>query len=171
MTTKVTQTIAIALGTNLGDRELHLEEAITALKEDIFIDGTAKVSRTYESPPWGYANQPEFLNLVVVGRRDWKPHALLNYFREYETTMGRKRDIPNGPRVIDLDLIAYGAETLKDPQIEVPHPRFRDRDFVLLPLCDVWGEWKDPITGKTALVLLSELEKKQPFSAKPLTHP
>jgi len=168
MTTKVTQIIAIALGTNLGDRELHLEEAIAALKEDIFIDETTKVSRTYQSPPWGYAEQPEFLNLVVVGKSDWKPHALMNYFRDYETTMGRKRDIPNGPRVIDLDLIAYGTETVKDAQVEVPHPRFRDRDFVLLPLCDVWADWKDPITGKSALALLGELQKKQPSTAKPI---
>jgi len=168
MTTKVTQTIAIALGTNLGDREHHLEEAIAALKEDIFIEGTAKVSRTYESPPWGYAEQPEFLNLVVVGSSDWKPHALMNYFRDYETTMGRRRDIPNGPRVIDLDLIAYGNEMVKDAQVEVPHPRFRDRDFVLLPLCDVWADWKDPITGKNVLTLLGELQKKQPSTAKPI---
>ncbi len=165
---KVTQPIAIALGTNLGDRQKHLAEAIEALKEDVFITGTAKVSRTYASPPWGYENQPEFLNLVVVGQSDWKPHALLCYFRDYEATLGRKRDIPNGPRPIDLDLIAYGQDTFLGNEAEVPHPRFRDRDFVLLPLCDVWPDWRDPVTGKTAKTLLDELGQKQAFSAKPV---
>lgn len=160
---KVTTKIAIALGTNLGDREKHLDEAVAALSEDVLWE-TAR-SKTYETPPWGYTDQPDFLNLVLVGTSDWKPHALLNYFRDYENTHGRERVIPNGPRPIDIDLIAYGDRVMEDAQISVPHPRFRTRDFVLLPLCDVWPDWVDPVTKKTALQLKNELTK---ITAKPL---
>ncbi len=160
---KVTTKIAIALGSNLGDRQGHLDEAIAALREDVLWE--AAVSKTYESPPWGYASQPQFLNLVVVGTSDWKPHALLNYFRDYENRHGRTREILNGPRTIDIDLIAYDELIFSDAEITVPHPRFRDRDFVLLPLHDVWPDWKDPLSKKNAQQLLSALPL---INAKPI---
>ena len=162
---KVTTPVAIALGSNLGNRKLNLSEAIRVLTDDVLL--SAACSNVYESPPWGYENQPKFLNMVIVGLSDWNPHALLNFFRDYENSKGRDRTISNGPRTIDIDLIAYGDHvTDGDDRIEVPHSRFRERDFVLLPLNEVWPDWRDPVSKKTVGDLLNSLREKGELSAK-----
>ncbi len=161
---KVTTPVAIALGSNLGDRQRHLAQAVEILTEDVLL--SSKCSKIYESPPWGYENQPKFLNMVVVGLSDWNPHALLNFFRDYENTNGRERRISNGPRTIDIDLIAYGDQITNDNEVIVPHSRFRDRDFVLLPLNDVWPTWCDPVSKKLVSDLLSSLREQGELAAK-----
>ncbi len=146
--------IAIALGSNMGNRSSNIQRAADALKEE-FLEN-AVLSQVYETKPWGIEDQPMFFNAVVVGYSEWKPPAILNYLKELETKLGRTKREQNGPREIDLDLIAYAEETFEAPGLRVPHPAMAERDFVLLPFCDVWPEWRHPILGKSA----QELKKQ-----------
>ena len=159
--------IAIALGSNLGARENWLAEAFTHLREDLLED--AKGSRVYETEPWGDLDQPHFLNAVVVGFTDWGPAAIVNYLKRLEAEMGRVPSRPSGPRLIDLDLLAYGEKVFHAEGVEVPHPRMSDRDFVLLPLAEVWGDWKHPTLGLSAKELADRCPKRYlvPFGSTP----
>ncbi|MBI3295258.1 MAG: 2-amino-4-hydroxy-6-hydroxymethyldihydropteridine diphosphokinase [Deltaproteobacteria bacterium] len=146
---------AIALGSNLGDRLLFIQTAAGHIGQDVLTN--ARLSTVYETPPWGITDQPRFLNAVIVGETDWKAPAILNYLKDLEREMGRRHSQVNGPREIDLDLIALGSAIERTPAIEVPHPRCYDRAFVVKPLCDVWPEWRHPIFGLTARERLASL--------------
>ena len=155
--------IAIGLGANLGDRAETLKKAAALLAEDLLED--AKASSLYESKPWGITDQPDFLNAVMTGYTDFKPPAIVNLLKEMERALGRTVTIKNGPRVIDLDLICYGEEVWNLEGVQVPHPGMAQRDFVLLPLSEVWPEWKDPKTSKSVKELLATLHKTEPLSS------
>lgn len=144
--------IAIGLGSNLGDRQKAIQDAFTHLREDVLEEAT--LSALYETEPWGIKEQPGFLNAVAVGFSDWAPSAILNYLKRLETDLGRKPGLVNGPRLIDLDLLAWGEKTFTGEGVEVPHPRMAERDFVLLPLFEVWPEWEHPIYRKSIGELL-----------------
>jgi 2-amino-4-hydroxy-6-hydroxymethyldihydropteridine diphosphokinase len=145
--------VAIGLGSNLGDRKKKIEEAVGILSEEFLED--AKVSRIYESEPWGIKDQPKFLNAVIVGLSEWKPPAILNYIKNLERELGRTATVKNGPRVLDLDLLAFGSECWDQEGLVVPHPGIPERDFVLLPFQDVWPEWVHP-TLKLSITQLCE---------------
>ena len=126
----------IALGSNLGDGEANLKEAIRAL--DLVPGVTVtKVSEFYLTEPWGYADQPDFTNACCEVETTLSPEALLGVCLGIEAGMGRVRQIKNGPRVIDLDLLLYGKETRNTEELILPHPRMGEREFVLLPLNDL----------------------------------
>jgi 2-amino-4-hydroxy-6-hydroxymethyldihydropteridine diphosphokinase len=146
--------VAIALGSNLGDRERHLRDAIEALRPHL---GTLKVSSFYETAPVGVGPQPRFLNAAAAGETELPPRALLDLLLATEQTLGRKRPYPGAPRTLDLDLILYGDEVIDEPGLVVPHPRFRERRFVLEPLAEVAAGWRDPATGRTVEELLRAL--------------
>ena len=147
--------VAIALGSNLGHREAHLALA-TARLQSLLHD--VRCSTTIETPPEGVPDpQPPFLNAVVIGRTDLSPRGLLAALQRIEDEAGRTRPHRYAARTLDLDLILYGSAVVEEAGLVVPHPRFRERRFVLAPLAEVAGEWVDPVTGQTISALLRSL--------------
>lgn len=147
--------VAIALGTNLGDRQANLAFAIERLShvlQDI------RVSSAFETEPEGVPDsQPAFLNAAVVGTTRLTPRALLDALLDIERQRGRERPYPYAARTLDLDLILYGDDVVGEAGLDVPHPRFRERRFVLAPLAEIAGHWRDPVTGSTISGLLRSL--------------
>lgn len=130
-----TETVVVALGSNLGDRAWHLRRAIRELSRIVRI---ARVSSVHETDPVDAPRgSPDFLNMVIVGRTSLPPHTLLREMLAIEARLGRRRSVRNAPRVIDLDLIFYGARQIQTRDLIVPHPRWMERDFVREPLREV----------------------------------
>jgi 2-amino-4-hydroxy-6-hydroxymethyldihydropteridine diphosphokinase len=139
--------VAIALGSNLGDRRLTCDRAAARLGHRL----RRLVCSTWrESLPEGDPSQPVYVNGVVVGEWAGSARALLDWLMELETEAGRERPSAGASRTLDLDLILCGALVIAEPGLTVPHPRFRDRGFVLEPLAEVAPDMIDPITGATA---------------------
>ena len=139
--------VAIALGSNLGDRLGHLHWAIEQLRRDL---ADLRVSTIIETEPVDVPDeQPPYLNAVVVGRYGKSADELLKRLHALEMAQGRKRVRPRAARTLDLDLILFGDLIVKKPGLEVPHPRFRERQFVLGPLAEIASDWIDPVTGLT----------------------
>jgi 2-amino-4-hydroxy-6-hydroxymethyldihydropteridine diphosphokinase len=139
-------TVYLALGSNLGDRLLNLRQAITSLTPQMEVKAKSQV---YETPPWGFSDQPKFLNQAVKGTTYLDPEPLLKHLKRLEVALGRKESIPNGPRLIDIDILFYDDLVLNKPSIVIPHPRLQDRGFVLLPLMDLDPELLHPVSRKT----------------------
>ncbi|HTI43372.1 MAG TPA: 2-amino-4-hydroxy-6-hydroxymethyldihydropteridine diphosphokinase [Vicinamibacterales bacterium] len=147
--------VAIALGSNLGDREAQLRGAISALTPRL---ARLHVSSFHETEPVDVAGpQPRFLNAAAVGDTRLSASAILDVLLATERRFGRERPYERAPRTLDLDLILYGDQIINTPSLIVPHPRFRDRLFVLEPLAEIAAEWIDPVTGKTISQLLNGL--------------
>ena len=147
--------VAIALGSNLGDRETHLRDAIAALMPVV---AHLRVSSFRETEPIDVAGpQPLFLNAAVVGDTELSASALLDVLLAIEQRLGRQRPYKHAPRTLDLDLILYGNRIINAPGLNVPHPRFRERLFVLEPLGEIAPDWIDPVTGQTIVQLLKGL--------------
>ena len=145
--------VAIALGSNLGDRHAHLDYAVARL-HTLLDDLT--VSTYYETEPVDAAEpQPLFLNAAVVGTTDATPRAVLQSLLRIEAERGRARSHPNAARTLDLDLVLFGNLVIAEPDLTVPHSRFRERRFVLAPLAEIAADWRDPVTGKTIRELLA----------------
>lgn len=138
--------VALGLGSNVGDRIGHLQGAVESLAG---AGGIEKVSSIYESPPAGYADQGDFLNLVVILRTGLTAGALLESLRAVEEKAGRRRPFRNAPRTLDIDIILFGDEVIRKPELSIPHPRWRERPFVLVPLLEVAPRWQDPVTGRS----------------------
>jgi 2-amino-4-hydroxy-6-hydroxymethyldihydropteridine diphosphokinase len=146
---------AVALGSNLGDRSAHLNYAVSRLRDLL---AGLRVSRFYDTVPMGAPGpQALFLNAAAVGEAAMPARDLLNRLLAIEEERGRERPYPNAPRSLDLDLILFGDATIDEPGLIVPHPRFRERRFVLDPLADVAPDMKDPVTGRTVLDLLDSV--------------
>jgi len=147
--------VAIALGANLGDRQGQLHQAVGALRR--LLDDVS-VSSFHDTVPVGVPlPHPNYLNAAVTGLTRLAPRALLTHLLEIERALGRVRPHVNAPRTIDLDLILYGDVRLHDPALTLPHPRFRDRPFVLAPLAEIAPAMVDPETGLTVESLLRRL--------------
>ncbi len=129
--------VYLALGTNLGDREWELKQAIEYINE---IDRTSikSISRIYETKPVGYMNQADFLNMVICIQTEIEPKKLLHELQEIENRMKRVREIHWGPRTIDIDILLYDTLEINDPELVIPHPRMLERAFVLVPLKDIY---------------------------------
>ena len=126
--------IAIALGSNLGDRARNLREAVRELTKII---GVVRLSTIRETEPVD-APPPNFLNMVITGHTSLSPEALLEKLQAIENRLGRRRGIRNAPRTIDLDLIFHSANVRRSKALTLPHPRYRERAFVIEPLREVW---------------------------------
>jgi 2-amino-4-hydroxy-6-hydroxymethyldihydropteridine diphosphokinase len=149
--------VGIALGSNLGDRQAHLESAVARL---LSLLSNLRVSRVFETEPVAVAGpQDRFLNAAAAGGFDGAARDLMAGLLEIEREHGRKRPHPRAPRTLDLDLIFFGAERVEEPGLVVPHPRFRERLFVLEPLAEVAPDWRDPVTGLTVRELLARLPR------------
>ncbi len=134
--------VAISLGSNKGDRLAYLKAAYAMLAEDLLQDPIA--SNVYETPPWGGVATTPFLNAVVVGNTDWKPPAIVTFLKEAEKELGRTPAPRYSDREIDMDLTAYGSQKWNSDGVLLPHPGLTERDFVLLPLQEVWPDWVHP---------------------------
>ena len=146
---------AVTLGSNLGDRAAHLDFAIARLAA--LLDNL-KASRYYDTVPVGVSGpQPIYLNAAAVGKTTLSARELLDGLLAIERERGRERPHDNAPRTLDLDLILFGDAVIVEPGLVVPHPRFRERRFVLEPLAEVAAGLRDPVTGKTADQLLLDL--------------
>ena len=146
--------VYIALGSNVGDRPKNLHEALR------LIDGAAvrlvKRASTYETEPLGYVDQDWFLNSVVEGETELSAVELLRKLRAIEERMGSKKAFVNGPRLIDLDILLYGDETISQNELQVPHPRMLVRRFVLVPLAEIAPDLKHPGWSGTAQQMLAQ---------------
>jgi 2-amino-4-hydroxy-6-hydroxymethyldihydropteridine diphosphokinase len=141
----------VGLGSNLGDREATILAAVAALR------GVVAVSTLRETDPVGLTEQPAFLNGAVALETELAPRALLDHLLAVERELGRERRERWGPRTIDLDLLLYGAETLEEPGLTVPHPHLHERRFALEPLAELDPELVVPGRGRVR-DLLAELE-------------
>jgi 2-amino-4-hydroxy-6-hydroxymethyldihydropteridine diphosphokinase len=138
--TQQTVTAYLGLGTNLGDREANLEEAITRLER---LGAITKRSQVIETEPWGFTDQPRFLNMVVALQTDLPPDCLLTELKSIENEMGRVATFRYGPRLIDLDILLYGDKAVELPGLNIPHPRMAERSFVMEPLAEIAPEVAD----------------------------
>ena len=133
-TSATNSTVVIALGSNLGDRNWYLQRAIEELRKVISV---VRVSSIIETEPVN-APPPKFLNAVVLGYTRLSPEELLDRLQEIEARLGRRRTTRNAPRVIDLDLILHGVNVRHTRRLTLPHPRYREREFVMRPLREIW---------------------------------
>jgi 2-amino-4-hydroxy-6-hydroxymethyldihydropteridine diphosphokinase len=135
----------LGLGSNMGDRRAHLAWAVHRLAEETRLTGLSSV---WETEPVGFVDQPPFLNLVVRVATEREPDALLELAHRIEVERGRERTFRNAPRTLDIDLLLLGDRRVDRPGLTLPHPRMRDRWFVLAPLLELEPELRDPVTGE-----------------------
>jgi len=147
----------IALGSNLGDRELNLLRAVAEIGR-LPESKVAALSSFYETSPVGTVNQDAFYNAVLKLSTGLPPRTLLTHLLRIETdSFKRTRTVVNGPRRMDLDLLLYGTRILSEEDLVVPHPRMMERRFVLQPLCEIAPELVHPVSGITVAELLAAL--------------
>jgi 2-amino-4-hydroxy-6-hydroxymethyldihydropteridine diphosphokinase len=149
--------VAVALGSNLGDRGAQLDFAVARLST-LLTDLTVS-PRVDTVPVDVVGEQPMYLNAAAIGRTSLGPHDLLRALQAIESAAGRERPYPNAPRTLDVDLIFYDDLVIAEPQLQLPHPRFRDRLFVLEPLAAIAPGWCDPVTGASVLALLERCRR------------
>ena len=152
----VTRRAVIGVGSNLGDRRAAILFAAERLSS---ILAESSLSEVIETDPEGQGleAQPLYLNAVIVGRTPLTPRALLDELLDIERSFGRERPYAGAPRTLDLDLVLLGDEIVDEPDLQVPHPRFRERFFVLGPLAQLAPDARDPVTGLSATELLRGL--------------
>jgi len=147
------RTIYLGLGSNLGDRAANLEQAIAGLAGA----GVQMVKRSslYATEPLGFGPQNWFLNCVVEAVTELMPRQLLRATQRVEREMGRRRVVHNGPRIVDIDILFYGATVVSMADLEIPHPRIAERRFVLMPLREVAQSLRHPTLRATIAELLA----------------
>jgi 2-amino-4-hydroxy-6-hydroxymethyldihydropteridine diphosphokinase len=148
-----TQKVYLSLGSNVGDRAANLRTAMAALSAAGV--RVTKVSSIYETEPVDLLQQPWFLNCLVEGETEVEAVALLRELRGIERRMGSQKPVARGPRLIDLDILLYGAQTIATPELQVPHPRMHLRRFVLEPLAEIAPQLRHPYWSGTAAELLA----------------
>ena len=150
--------IFLALGSNIENRKQHIETAIAFLREKVH-DMT--VAPFYETKPRYYEDQQNFLNTVLRGFSELAPRELLQFTKTVQQEVGRVERFRYGPREIDIDILFYDNVVYKDEELEIPHPRLHERDFVLQPFSDINPDFSHPVLNKTIRELLNTLPEEQ----------
>jgi 2-amino-4-hydroxy-6-hydroxymethyldihydropteridine diphosphokinase len=145
----------LGIGSNLGDRESKIRFALCQLGEILKIE---KLSKIYETAPWGYRNQPTFLNLVVKCTTNLSPKDLLNSCKTIEKEAGREVSFKYGPRALDIDILIYENLVIKDASLEIPHGMLHMRAFVLIPLKEIAPYWIHPVLQVSVSEMIEKLE-------------
>jgi len=148
--------VFIGLGSNVGDRQRMLREALEKLAGPEL--RLVRTSGLYETEPIGMREQGWFLNLVAEFETELFPRQLLHRMQRVERELGRRRGVPNGPRTIDLDILLYGQTVMRTGELTIPHPRYHERRFVLAPLAELDANLRDPATGRKVAEMLNALE-------------
>jgi 2-amino-4-hydroxy-6-hydroxymethyldihydropteridine diphosphokinase len=152
------QRVYLSIGSNVGDREAHLREAITRMG----VEGRLlAVSSMYETEPVEFTDQPWFLNCAIAIETSETPEKLVAALLRIEREMGRKRTQKKGPRTIDLDILLFGDLILNSPDLTIPHPAMHERRFVLEPMAEIAPEVAHPVLKKTVRKFLEELPAGQ----------
>jgi 2-amino-4-hydroxy-6-hydroxymethyldihydropteridine diphosphokinase len=147
--------VYLSLGSNLGDRENQLREAIRRLEAaEVHV---LRESSIRETEPQDVRDQPWFLNMVVEAETELFPKQLLARIHRIESEMGRRRVVPKGPRTIDIDILFYGNALVKSAELEIPHPRIAQRRFVLEPLAELAPDLRHPLTHLTVREMLTAI--------------
>jgi 2-amino-4-hydroxy-6-hydroxymethyldihydropteridine diphosphokinase len=150
--------IFLALGSNIENRKQHIETALVLLHEKVH---NITVAPLYETKPRYFVDQQNFLNTVLSGYTDLKPWELLQFTKTVQQEVGRVERFRNGPREIDIDILFYDNVVYKDKELEIPHPRLQERDFVLQPFADISPYFSHPVLKKTIRELLDTLPEEQ----------
>jgi len=148
--------IYLSLGSNLGDRRRHLDEAIRLLRECGV--KVARASRVYETEPLDVREQPWFLNMVVKAETRLFPIQLLHQIQRVERRLGRRRVVAKGPRTIDIDILLFGRSVMETEELQIPHPRMAARRFVLEPLAELAPDLRHPVTKEPVAEMLEHVQ-------------
>ena len=146
-------TVYLGLGSNLGDRQCNLLQALDLLAEKMRI---ARISSLYETEPVGWSPQPLFLNAVCQATTSLDPEELLALIKGIEAVLGREPSFPNAPRTMDIDILLYGNQIINTAKLVVPHPRLEERAFVLVPLAEIAPDLVHPVSQRR---IKEQLEK------------
>ena len=149
--------VALSLGSNMGNRLNNIRQAVAMMKP---LGEVTNRSAVYETPPWGIETQPRFLNACVLLETDSPPKILLDKLKEIERAVGRVERERWGPREIDVDILTYGEEVINEAELTAPHPRMRERAFVLVPLSEIAPDMKIPPDGCEVSRLAREINEK-----------
>jgi 2-amino-4-hydroxy-6-hydroxymethyldihydropteridine diphosphokinase len=159
----MTKTVYLSLGSNLGNREANLRDAVAQLDK---VGHVTAVSSFYETEPVDVTDQPWFLNRAVELQTELMPRQLLSAVLKIERDMGRRRLQPKGPRLIDVDILLFGSTVMNDPKLTIPHPAMHERNFVLKPLAEIAPAVKHPVLKKSIKELLDDLPQPAPVVKK-----
>ena len=149
-----TMTAYLSLGSNIGDRVANIRACIARLSS---VGQVSRVSSFYETEPMDLREQPWFVNCVVDFEAQLSPEGLLSAIQRIEAELGRTREVPKGPRTIDIDIILLGSVVVEESHLQIPHPAMHKRRFVLEPLTEIAPEALHPVLKRTARELLQQL--------------
>ena len=155
MESDLKEIIYLSLGSNLGDREANLESVFEELPPEIEVMLRSSI---YETEPWGFKDQPDFLNMILQGKTELTPRELLAYLKKIEKKIGRKPSFIYGPRLVDIDILFYGKKVVDEVQLTIPHKKIPERAFVLVPLMEIAPDLEYPDSDQTISDLASSID-------------
>lgn len=151
--------VFLGLGTNLGNRQKNLNDAIAEIREQI--GKVVTISSVYETEPWGFKSESQFFNIVIKVETRLNPSTVLEAILRIELFLGRVRgENQYSSRIIDIDILFYEDQVIDSSDLKVPHPKLQERKFVLVPLCEIEPEMVHPVLKKTMVLLFKECEDK-----------